>query len=64
MVAKGWIGEKAGQGFYKKVKTAEGKEIQALNLATMDYTASRKISSASLEASKQAKGTVAKIKAS
>lgn len=63
MVAKGWIGEKQGQGFYKKVKTADGKEIQALNLETMDYSASRKISSASLEASKQAKGTVAKIKA-
>ncbi|OAS16278.1 3-hydroxyacyl-CoA dehydrogenase/enoyl-CoA hydratase family protein [Paenibacillus oryzisoli] len=63
MVAKGWIGEKQGQGFYKKVKTAEGKEIQALNLETMTYSAARKVSSASLEAAKQAKGTVQKLKA-
>ncbi|MBD0383113.1 3-hydroxyacyl-CoA dehydrogenase/enoyl-CoA hydratase family protein [Paenibacillus sedimenti] len=63
MVEKGWIGEKQGQGFYKKVKTEAGKEIQALNLETMEYAASRKISSSSLEASKQAKGTPAKLKA-
>lgn len=63
MVAKGWIGEKQGQGFYKKVKTAEGKEIQALNLETMTYSVGRKVSSASLEAAKQAKGTAQKLKA-
>ncbi|WNR42212.1 3-hydroxyacyl-CoA dehydrogenase/enoyl-CoA hydratase family protein [Paenibacillus roseipurpureus] len=63
MVANGWIGEKQGQGFYKKVKSAAGTEIQALNLETLTYAASRKISGASLEASKQAKGTGAKIKA-
>ncbi|MDD9267914.1 3-hydroxyacyl-CoA dehydrogenase NAD-binding domain-containing protein [Paenibacillus sp. GCM10023248] len=63
MVAKGWIGEKAGQGFYKKVKSESGKVIQALDLNTMGYTPSRKISSASLEAAKQAKGTRAKLKA-
>ncbi|NEW06546.1 3-hydroxyacyl-CoA dehydrogenase/enoyl-CoA hydratase family protein [Paenibacillus sp. SYP-B3998] len=63
MVEKGWIGEKQGQGFYKKVKTEAGKEIQALNLLTMEYVASRKISSVSLEATKQAKGTTAKLRA-
>ncbi|MFD0697064.1 3-hydroxyacyl-CoA dehydrogenase/enoyl-CoA hydratase family protein [Paenibacillus sp. GCM10027628] len=63
MVEKGWIGEKQGQGFYKKIKTEAGKEIQALDLKTMAYTTSRKISSSSLEASKQAKGTPAKLKA-
>lgn len=63
MVAKGWIGEKQGQGFYKKVKSAEGKEIQALNLESMEYAVVRKISSASLEAAKQTKGTVGKLKA-
>lgn len=63
MVEKGWIGEKTGQGFYKKVKSDAGKEIQALDLNTMTYVASRKISSASLEAAKQAKGTSGKLKA-
>lgn len=63
MVAKGWIGEKNGQGFYKKVKSEAGKEIQALDLNTMSYAVSRKIASASLEAAKQAKGTSGKLKA-
>ncbi|GFZ87698.1 enoyl-CoA hydratase [Paenibacillus marchantiophytorum] len=63
MVANGWIGEKTGQGFYKKVKSETGKEIQALDLNTLTYSASRKISSGSLEAAKQAKGTAGKLKA-
>ncbi|SDN76666.1 3-hydroxyacyl-CoA dehydrogenase [Paenibacillus sp. yr247] len=63
MVEKGWIGEKQGQGFYKKVKSEAGKEIQSLDLNTMEYSVSRKISSGSLEAAKQAKGTVGKLKA-
>ncbi|MFC5453030.1 3-hydroxyacyl-CoA dehydrogenase/enoyl-CoA hydratase family protein [Paenibacillus aestuarii] len=63
MVEKGWIGEKQGQGFYKKVQTDRGKEIQALDLVTMEYAVGGKIGGASLEASKQAKGAAAKIKA-
>ncbi|MEC0247886.1 3-hydroxyacyl-CoA dehydrogenase NAD-binding domain-containing protein [Paenibacillus chitinolyticus] len=62
MVERGWIGEKKGQGFYKKIKNEKGKEIQALHLGTMEYAPSRKISSASLEAAKNAKGTAGKIK--
>lgn len=63
MVDLGWIGEKQGQGFYKKVKTDSGKVIQALRFDTMEYEPVRKISSASLEASKSAKGAANKIKA-
>lgn len=63
MVSRGWIGEKNGQGFYKKVKDESGKQILALNLSTMEYAPSNKITSASLEASKAAKGTAAKVKA-
>jgi len=63
MVANGWIGEKNGQGFYKKVKDASGKTILALDLKTMEYAPSKKISGAALEASKQAKGAANKVKA-
>ncbi|MCY9662022.1 3-hydroxyacyl-CoA dehydrogenase NAD-binding domain-containing protein [Paenibacillus chondroitinus] len=63
MVEKGWIGEKTGQGFYKKVKNEAGKEIHSLDLNSMTYAASRKISSASLEGAKQAKGASGKLKA-
>ncbi len=38
MVDNKWLGSKSEQGFYKKVKNAEGKsEIQGLNLDTMEY---------------------------
>jgi len=63
MVARGWTGEKNGQGFYKKVKDESGKQILALNLTTLEYAPTKKVSSASLEASKAAKGTAAKVKA-
>jgi len=44
MVAKGWTGQKAGQGFYKK----EGKEILALDLKTMAYRPKEKVRTDSL----------------
>ena len=37
LLARGWIGEKAGQGFYKKVRGPAGGAILALDPATMDY---------------------------
>jgi 3-hydroxyacyl-CoA dehydrogenase len=37
MVERGWTGEKGGQGFYKRVKTAAGTEIQTLDPRTMTY---------------------------
>ncbi|RMG52340.1 MAG: 3-hydroxyacyl-CoA dehydrogenase/enoyl-CoA hydratase family protein [Acidobacteria bacterium] len=37
MIRRGWIGEKAGQGFYKRVKTPEGREILALDYKTLEY---------------------------
>ncbi|PWK27834.1 3-hydroxyacyl-CoA dehydrogenase [Arcicella aurantiaca] len=39
-----WLGDKTGQGFYKKVKGAGGKsEILALNLKTFEYEPSQKV---------------------
>ena len=38
MVDNKWLGSKTEQGFYKKIKNAEGKsEIQGLNLDTLEY---------------------------
>ncbi len=39
MIEKGMVGEKAGQGFYKRIKTADGSEIQTLDPATLDLPA-------------------------
>lgn len=63
MVSRGWLGEKSGQGFYRKIKGDRGSEIFSLNLQTMDYGPQGKVASASLEAAKLAKGAAAKTKA-
>ena len=63
MVEKGWLGEKAGQGFYRKRKGPDGSEILALDLATMEYRPQRKVTSASLEAARLAKGAAEKTRA-
>ncbi len=35
---RGWLGDKAGQGFYKKMRGADGKEERlVLDLATFEY---------------------------
>ncbi|MCC2546147.1 enoyl-CoA hydratase/isomerase family protein [Hymenobacter sp. BT175] len=48
-----WLGDKTGQGFYKKVKGEGGKsEIQALDLTTLEYKPSSKVKFATLEATK------------
>ncbi|MDA9555577.1 3-hydroxyacyl-CoA dehydrogenase NAD-binding domain-containing protein [Pelobium sp.] len=48
-----WLGDKTGQGFYKKTKNAEGKtEILALDLKTLEYRTQNKVKSATLEATK------------
>ncbi len=63
MISRGWIGEKAGQGFYKKVEGGQGSEIWSLDLKTMEYNKSKKMVSASLEAARTAKGAKEKTKA-
>ncbi|SDW06532.1 3-hydroxyacyl-CoA dehydrogenase [Paenibacillus sp. PDC88] len=63
LLTRGWIGEKSGQGFYKKVKGDHGSQILSLSLANMEYSPSAKISSASIEAAKTVKGARKKIKA-
>lgn len=42
MIRRGWIGQKAGQGFYKQVKSEQGKQILALDYKTMEYRPSQK----------------------
>ncbi|NMD28125.1 MAG: 3-hydroxyacyl-CoA dehydrogenase/enoyl-CoA hydratase family protein, partial [Bacteroidetes bacterium] len=63
MVENNWLGDKTGQGFFKKVKTPEGKsDIQVLNLQTMEYTARQKSKFATLEAAKPIEDLPARLK--
>ncbi|XZF13542.1 3-hydroxyacyl-CoA dehydrogenase/enoyl-CoA hydratase family protein [Chitinophagaceae bacterium MMS25-I14] len=53
MVANKWLGDKTGQGFYKKVKDDKGKsDILTLNLQTMEYGPKQKSKFATLETAK------------
>ncbi|TLS38778.1 3-hydroxyacyl-CoA dehydrogenase/enoyl-CoA hydratase family protein [Pseudalkalibacillus caeni] len=62
MQEKGWIGAKAGQGFFLKKKGAKGSEILELNPQTMEYEERKKLKTPSVEATKQAKSKAEKIK--
>ncbi|MCS6967984.1 MAG: 3-hydroxyacyl-CoA dehydrogenase/enoyl-CoA hydratase family protein [Cytophagales bacterium] len=53
LYARKWLGDKTGQGFFKKVKDAEGKtQILTLNLKTFEYQPQTKPQLPSLEAVK------------
>lgn len=52
MVTNNWLGDKTGQGFFKKLQSAAGKEILTLNLQTMEYGPRVKPRFASLDAAK------------
>jgi len=63
MVAKNWLGDKTGQGFFKNTKTASGeKEILTLNLQTLEYEPRRKPKFASVEAAKQVDALTERLK--
>jgi len=58
MMQRGWLGEKSGGGFYKRVKNAAGEsEILTLDVKTMDYRPRQKAKFASIEAGKMVDDT-------
>jgi 3-hydroxyacyl-CoA dehydrogenase len=62
VVTNNWLGDKTGQGFFKKTKSAAGKEIVTLNLKTMEYEARTKPKFASLDAAKPIEDLKQRIK--
>ena len=53
MMKRGWLGEKTGSGFYKRVKKGGGEnEILTLDTKTMEYRPRQKAKFASIEAGK------------
>jgi 3-hydroxyacyl-CoA dehydrogenase len=49
MIERGWLGDKRGQGFYKR----EGKEFHALDLQTLAYRPPQKVKIPAVEAARQ-----------
>ena len=55
IVRRGWLGDKAGQGFYKKTRGADGQEQRlALDLKTLEYRPLAKAALPSLDMVKNA----------
>lgn len=52
IVANSWLGDKTGQGFFKKIKGGGSKEIQVLNLSTFEYEARKKPKFVTIETAK------------
>ena len=64
MARRKWLGDKTGQGFYKRVKGAQGdSEILTLDLQTMEYRAKQKARFASIEAGKAVEDTRERLRA-
>ena len=63
MIKRGWLGDKMGQGFYKKVKGEGEKEILTLDVHTMEYRARQKAKFASLDAGKSIEDTRQRLRA-
>lgn len=63
LVQNNWLGDKTGQGFFKKTKGSSGeKEILTLDLQTMEYGPRNKPKFASIEAAKPVEDLHARIK--
>ena len=63
MLDKKWLGNKTGQGFYKRIKTEAGKEKLVLDYKTLEYRPAQKAKFPSLDAAKAASTPAAKAKA-
>jgi len=56
MVSRKWLGDKTGQGFYKKARAADGSEERfALDLQTMEYRPQAKAALPALDMAKNAR---------
>src|ERR1700676_4899945 len=63
MARRKWLGDKTGQGFYKKVEGEGEKEILTLDVNTMEYRPRQKAKFASLEMGKAIEDTRERLRA-
>jgi 3-hydroxyacyl-CoA dehydrogenase len=63
LLEKGWVGEKSGQGFYKRQKSAGGEtEILTLDPATLAYRSKQSVRLPSLDAARGIEDTRERIR--
>src|SRR5277367_2077943 len=63
MIKRGWLGDKTGGGFYKKVKKDGESEILTLDWQKMEYRARQKAKFGSIEAGKAIEDTRERLRA-
>ena len=61
LVERGWVGEKSGQGFYKKEKSPDGSRILALDPNTMTYAESQPSRLPALESARAIEDVTEKV---
>jgi 3-hydroxyacyl-CoA dehydrogenase len=62
MARRGWLGDKTGQGFYKRVKGEGEREILTLDVNTMEYRPRQKARFVSLETAKTIEDTKERLR--
>ena len=63
MLARGWLGEKTGRGFYQRVKKGGESEILTLDWHMMEYRPRQKAKFGSIEAGKAIENTRERLRA-
>lgn len=64
MVENKWLGDKTGQGFFRKIKGSDGRsEILTLNLSTLEYEPRKKTKFATVDAAKAIESLPDRLKA-
>ena len=53
MVARGWLGNKTGQGFYKRVQTEAGRAFYEIDPETLEYRPQERLTAPSLQQLRQ-----------
>ena len=62
MMKRGWLGDKTGGGFYKRVKKEGDKEILTLDWKTFEYRGRQKVKFGSIEAGKGIEDTRERVR--
>ncbi len=62
MVENGWLGEKSGQGYYKRVGKGEQREFWALDWKTLEYRPPQKVKFAAADSARQIEDLGARLR--
>lgn len=63
LIERGWLGEKSGQGYYKRVGKGDQREIWAIDWKTLEYHPANKPKFPSVETARQIEDLPARLRA-